>query len=228
MFLKTILRCLLLALLLSGCRSFSENAKFGLNSGYYTASTKNKIKHRAYVYVQEDTLNAFSADSLIIPFPETVPVQKAPPVYHFQEYSFDLDVLAIPFKYRPTAGEVPRQLSTQFNGAFYTGLRTDRFTVHYHPTPLGIANRDITHFGFSVGYFTGVGAEPVNPLVTGHNFADEYDGVVWLNGVGAFIGINDFTFGVGVGIDYLLDSNRKIWVYQGRPWTGLAVGLNIN
>ena len=193
-----------------------------------------------YVYVNEDTLTAYPLEeagrlkrrNLItqpsISFPESIPQQNLREPHLFKKYSFDLDVLTIPFKYRPTADGVPRQLNTQFNGALYAGYRTDRYRIRYSPTPLNVARREITHFGFSVGYFSGIGAETITPLVTNHIFQDEYDGIVWMNGVGGFIGINNFTFGLGIGLDYLLDHNRKHWVYQGKPWLGLALGLNVN
>jgi hypothetical protein len=47
-------------------------------------------------------------------------------------------------------------------------------------------------------------------------------------GIAGIIGINNFTLGLAVGFDNLLDKNKKVWVYQGKPWLGLAFGLNSN
>ncbi|WP_224995791.1 hypothetical protein [Cesiribacter sp. SM1] len=225
--------------LLAGCKSFSENAKYELNNGYYKAREEEGDDHRVYVYTNEDTLVAYrlvqqEGNRLIdttgraaLVFPATNR-GAIPTTYTLHEYSFDLDVLAIPMKYRPETAGVPRQLNTQFNGAIYAGYRTDRYRISYEPTPLGIADREINHYGYSVGYFTGIGVEPINPWVTHDLYAGEYDGIAWMNGVAVMIGINSFTFGLGVGIDQLLDANRNIWIYQGKPWLGLTLGLNLN
>lgn len=229
----------LLLLLLGSCRSFKESAKYQLNNGYYRASAENRKDRPVYLYVHEDTLMAFPVSRLQGErqidtsrqhrqnFPE-VSSGSLPQKYIIKEYSYDLDVLAIPFKYRPREGEMPRQLTTQLNGGLYTGLRTDRYRISYESSPLGRNRRKITHYGFSIGILSGIGAETITPWVTRDQILGEYDGVVWLNGVGAIMGINNLTFGVAVGVDYLLDANRRVWIYQTEPWLGLTLGLNLN
>ena len=226
-------------LLITSCKSFSENAKFELNNGYYKARQEGGADRRVYVYTTEDTLVAFpivrknnlavldTSGRAALLFPRSIR-GVVPRSQTFHEYSFDLDVLAIPFKYRSETEGEPRQLNTQFNGAFYVGFRTDRYKVAYEPTPLGISDRSLKHYGYSIGLFSGIGVEPINPWVTKDRYPGEYDGIVWLNGVAAIVGINNFTFGLGLGVDQLLDRNRKIWIYQGRPWLGLTLGLNLN
>lgn len=238
-FFTNLLLILFCFLLTSSCKSFLENAKYELNEGYYKMRIEGGGDKRVYVYAREDTLVAFpqlgkgsrkQPDTLaasILPFPESLK-GKTLPAHIFHEYSFDLDILAIPVKYRPAREGAPRQFSSQFNGALYGGFRTDRYRVSYEPTPLGIADRTITHYGYSIGYFTGIGSEPINPWVTQDRYAGEYDGVVWSNGLAGIIGINSLTFGLGVGLDYLLDRNRSIWIYQTKPWIGLTLGLNLN
>lgn len=233
--------CFLILLLLAttGCKSYLENAKYELNNGYYKVRAKGGEDMKVYVYTNEDTLVAFplvqqarrnklnTSSNAAVAFPRAIEGIGQQP-YIFHEYSFDLDVLAILFKYRPKAEDMARQLNTQFNGALYAGYRTDRYRVSYVPTPLGIADRKVTHYGYSVGLFSGIGAEAINPWVTKDRYAGEYDGVVWISGLAAIIGINQLTFGLSVGTDYLLGSNRKIWIYQGKPWLGLTLGLNLN
>lgn len=227
-------------LLSTSCTSFQESAKYELNNGYYKVRAEGGEDQKVYVYINEDTLVAYpliekvkparldTSSSAALAFPEVISSTNLYQPQIFHEYSFDLDVLAILFKYRPKSESLPRQLNTQYNGALYAGYRTDRYKVFYKPTPLGIADRSVTHYGYSVGLFSGIGTEAINPWVTNDKFPGEYDGMVWLNGVAAIVGINQFTFGLSVGIDYLLDSNRNIWIYQGKPWVGLALGLNLN
>lgn len=228
-----------LLLLLGSCRSFTDNAKYQLNNGYYKAGTQGQAKQPVYVYVHEDTLMAFPVSRMEGQrqvdtsrkarhnFPEVLN-SPDPEKFIIREYSYDLDVLAIPFKYRPREGDMPRQLTTQLNGALYTGFRTDRYRISYESSPLGRSRREITHYGYSLGILSGIGAETITPWVTRDRIPGEYDGVVWLNGVGAIIGINNLTFGMAIGFDYLLDANRRVWIYQTEPWFGLTLGLNLN
>ena len=124
--------------------------------------------------------------SELVPLPQT---------YH--ESPFDLNVLAVPFKFRPEQQGHPRQLGTGFSGALYAGYRTDRHRIAYESTSLGIANRQINHYGYSLGIFSGIGAGPVNPWVTQNRYPDEMDGLAWMNGVAAIVGINSFWSGAG-------------------------------
>jgi hypothetical protein len=64
--------------------------------------------------------------------------------------------------------------------------------------------------------------------VTQDQIAYEYDGVIWTKGIAAVMAVNNFTVGLAVGADWLLDRNRRFWIYQNRPWVGLAFGLNLN
>jgi len=56
----------------------------------------------------------------------------------------------------------------------------------------------------------------------------EYDGFLLMNGVAGLVAVNKLTFGLGLGIDHLLDKNKKYWIYNHKPWLGLTVGLNLN
>ncbi len=68
----------------------------------------------------------------------------------------------------------------------------------------------------------------MNPYVTNNQVNSEYDGLVIPNGLAAIVGINNLSVGILLGTDYLLDRNKRFWIYQGKPWVGLSVGLNIN
>ena len=53
----------------------------------------------------------------------------------------------------------------------------------------------------------------MNAYVTNNNIATEYDGVVVSQGIVGLIGIGSLTFGVALGLDYLMDKNHKYWIY---------------
>ena len=142
--------------------------------------------------------------------------------------SFDIDIITIPFKYRFSTKAFPEQLNTNFSGAFYSGTRKDIYTFKYKQNPLGDHRRMISHFGHGAGLFAGVGSTAMNPWVTLNRIDIEYDGFVLIAGAEGVIALNRFTFGIGLGIDHLIDKNKKLWIYQGKPWLGLTIGLNLN
>lgn len=68
----------------------------------------------------------------------------------------------------------------------------------------------------------------MSPTNTGGRLPDEYDGIVWSKGVATIFAVNNFTLGLAFGFDNLLDENRRIWLYESKPWAGLTFGLNLN
>lgn len=221
---------LILLLTLNSCGVIS-NSSNELTSGYYTQRTEGK-RQQVYVDVDEEQLGIHrlsdgTAESPTVYHPEEE-VTEAETIAALWQHSFDLDLLTIPLKYRPAQQGVPAQLNSDLNGAVYLGYRMDRYKPHYHDTPTGNSFLETTHFGFSFGYFTGLGNTAMTPTTTNNHIDLEYDGVVWLNGVAAIVGVNNFTVGFSVGLDSLLDENSSYWIYQTKPWIGLAVGLNLN
>ena len=91
-------------------------------------------------------------------------------------------------------------------------------------SPIG----NITHYGYSVGGFLGLGAARIDEYVTLNRINYEYDGTVITGGFAGEFGINKLNFGLTFGIDYLTDKNRHVWVNQTKPWMGLSIGINLN
>jgi hypothetical protein len=229
----------LLTCFITSCSTIKESSKYQLVDGVYKARIFDIKKTRVYLGVSEDSITVFrlnnnrkqfnidTLQSLTLSLPAVQHDTLFNP-YSFTQRSFDLDVLTIPFKYRPAAADLPNQLNTNFNGALYVGFRRDIYRLTYKKAPFNISKRKITHYGYSVGLFTGLGSTAINPWVTRDQITSEYDGVVWLKGMAGIIGINNFTFGLAIGVDHLLDRNHKVWIYQNKPWVGLVLGLNLN
>jgi hypothetical protein len=146
----------------------------------------------------------------------------------FNTSSLDLDALTILFKYRPYTAGVPNQLNTNFNGAGYLGYRSDYYLLSYDKNPLNAYQRRMSHFAYSIGLFAGLGATSINHSMTNEQVQSDYDGVVITKGIAGLIGVGNLTFGAAIGLDHLIDRNHTLWIYQGKPWVGFTVGLNIN
>lgn len=219
----------LLLVFISGCYTPKETGSFTLESGRY----KNIAESRTPVFVKfEDSLIRMFAlsekqNETIFLFPEIQSPSPTSPLKLLKP-SFDLDIITIPFKYRFPTQAFPDQFNTNFSGAFYAGFRNDVYSFKYKENPLGEHHRMIAHYGYGAGVFTGLGSTAMNPWVTLGRINIEYDGFVIITGAESVIAVNNFTFGIGVGIDHLMDKNRKLWIYRGKPWIGLTIGLNLN
>ena len=226
-------------LFLSSCENIRESSKYGLKEGFYKSRLAHKKMKKVYIVPGDDSIKIYTEKglaketvdtlhSLKIAFPATHKPGNFDS-YSFRQNSFDVDVLSVLFKYRPALKGFPNQFNTSvLNGAFYFGYRTDVYHLKYKETPLRIFKRNMTHYGFSYGVFSGLGASRIDEFVTQGGVNIQYDGFVNLTGIAAIIAINKLSFGVNCGVDHLLDRNRHVWLYQGKPWVGISVGLNLN
>jgi hypothetical protein len=227
---------LLSILTLSSCGAIRKTPKTEFNDGYYTQTIQGR-RQQVYIDIQEDLLkihqlrkdnNLVSVDTNSLEaYPKERNVGNSK-VAVFKKNSFDVDFLTMPLRYRPSQNGVPPQLNTTLNGSAYFGYRTDKYIVNYIASPLKKSERVINHYGFSVGLFGGLGNSAITPTTTNNYLTIEYDGVAFTKGVAGIIAVNNFTVGLAVGFDNLLDSNGKHWIYESQPWVGLAFGLNLN
>ena len=239
--LASVFLVFLLLLFTSSCSTLQESSKYQFSEGFYRVKLHDDARAKTmYVDPQEEdsvvlypvlsSAKGLTLDSLNRVVLNTSTERDEPLAEHytFASPSFDLDILTIPLKYRPDTEGLPRQLTTSFQAAIYTGFRTDYYRMGYTSTPLGNQKRHFNHFGFSMGVFAGFGSAFINEGFTNGTIAYEYDAFILNGGVAGIMGVNNFTLGLCVGIDHLMDQNREEWVYQHKPWVGLAFGLNLN
>lgn len=227
---------ILLCTLVTSCTSLRESSKYKFESSKYYKTVIPGTDNKVYISVEEDTIRVFPVtitrgEEGIAGEPTGIFTETTASYNHnytFHNPSLDLDILTVPLKYRFETEGIPNQLSTNFNGNLYLGFRNDMYSIKYDSSPLGQIERKIRHFGFSLGGFAGLSSEPVTPWVTRELIEIEYDGMVFSTGVAGIMGFNGITAGIALGFDHLLDTNKKYWIYQGRPWLGLAFGVNIN
>ena len=236
---KNYFLILCIAALMFSCKALQESPKYKLTDGVYHTKSGNK---RELVFVEntEDSILVYNLNvegkekipkHFFLRKPASLPKDKSSTTIQESRYwkrSFDLDVLTIPFKYRPAIDSFPRQLSNHLNGALYLGYRSDTYNLAYDVNPIGKISQRIAHFGISAGVVTGFGVTPVTPWFTRNAVNIEYDGFIWSKGLAVMFGVDKLSFGLFVGVDHLLDSNKEVWIYQGKFYTGLTLGLNLN
>jgi hypothetical protein len=223
--------------ILCSCSVVQKDYKHSFADGYYRSRIFNEEQTKVYVANKDDSILVYSLTNdnqvnpnlrKVVTFDTEEQTNMVMNKLVFKHLSTDLDFLTVLTKYRFATGDMPGQMNTNLNGAAYIGLRNDIYQMKYPRTPLHTYQRRITHYGFSLGFFSGFGGTPVNQWVTNDNVTSEYDGVTWINGFAGIIGIDRASFGLTLGWDNLLDSNKQYWIYQGKPWIGLAITLNIN
>jgi hypothetical protein len=211
---------LLSTLLLTSCSVVRNGSNSQLQTGEYFFRQEEKKYQKAFVDIQDDTVVVFELSGNLFP------VQKGK-TQIFQGRGIDVDVITVPVKFRPGISNSPRQLNANINGNIFLGYRIDRFAIEFANTPAGI-RKNQKHRALSLGVFGGMGNAYVNPWTTNYQTTDEYEAFILSRGIALMAGINNLTVGLGVGWDYLTDRDKKIWIYQNKPWLGLTVGLNLN
>jgi hypothetical protein len=229
----------LIVVILAGCSTFRDAPKFAFSDGYYKVYLKGSKPTKVYVENEDDSIAIFllrkrGNNYEVNPLSRHVLVLKKvrdDSLFRnatFVHPSFDFDFQTIPFIYRPPSEGFPRQFSSNFNGVLYLGYRRDIYNIKYNRLIMGKYKRQITHYGYSMGGFSGLGSTAMNPWVTNNSISIEYDGLVWMKGFSFIMGVQNFSLGVALGWDNLLDENHRYWIYQGKPWIGLALGLHLN
>lgn len=205
-----------------GCSATRDAPKYELTDGRYSYRQPGEKFRKVYVYVNGDSVSLF--------VDEKGTTQITPQVLRdelFIKRSFDVDILATPFKFHEATVNLPRQLTADFNGNIFLGYRFDRFRFIHKQSPVGW-RRFYKHRALSIGAFGGLGAAAITPWTTNYQMNDEYTGFVLSRGLAVMAGISNLTVGVGVGWDNLTDRDKHIWIYQHKPWYGVTIGLNLN
>jgi hypothetical protein len=211
-----------LTALITACTSVRDSPKYQLGDGKYRFRQPGEKYKTVNVYVKDDSAHIYLINESFTPL-----LPKSGQSQYFLKRSFDLDVVTVLFKYRPSAASFPRQLTTDFNGQVFVGYRMDRFGFDFKKTPMG-SKKIHYHRAISVGGFGGFGTSSITPWTTNYQTTDEYNGFILSRGLALMIGVNQLTVGLGVGWDYLTDRDKQIWIYQNKPWYGLTLGLNLN
>src|ERR1700709_1065001 len=134
-FLLPVYACVLL---FSSCETLKGSSKYQLTDGFY----KTEINHKpanVYVLAGSDSIKIYRKEQLVgkidtvrstlIMFPAQKPEHFTG--HAFRRNTFDIDVLTVLFKYRPSVRNFPPQFNTTFNGAGYFGFRTDVYKLKY-------------------------------------------------------------------------------------------------
>ncbi len=223
-------------LLLTGCGALQKATMHGLADGYYKLTLPGRAPEHVYAVVNEDSIISYRAkdkgsllqDSLVVLKLRPSPEHPVTSNFLLMKTGFDFDITTVLFKYRFNTQTLPPQLNANLNLAGYLGYKKEFFRFRDAIKPDKQHKSVLNYYTIDAGFFTGFGSTPINASTTAGHLQTEYDGMIWQNGVATFVGWGIFTFGIGAGFDTLLDSNRKNWIYNGKPWMGLLIGLTLS
>jgi len=218
----------------TSCSTFEKTSSHGFNSGHYKLQTKPKNVQNVYLDITDEKIDVYHETEkqpdknkfLTIPMKIADSLVISPMV--FSKKGLDIDITAVLLKYRPAVYGLPGQLNTDFNVALYAGWRHDIYNIKSKMDPLGNSYQKISSWGYDFGFFTGPGSTQISPFTTQNQRIDEYSGLILQTGFAGFIESNVASFGISIGIDNLLNSDRDIWIYTNKPWVGFIVGIALN
>lgn len=219
---------------LISCRTLEQASQHGFTSGYYQIVNKPKKPQNVYADVREEQINVHHQHKkqpekkafMVIPLTPTDSLLAQPVT--FKKNSLDVDITTILLKHRPSVNGSAAQVTTDFNLALYAGWRHDQYTVTTRKDPLGQRYLKVMDRGYDFGLLAGAGTTPINPFVTNNRRSDEYSAMVIQIGLAGFIETQVASFGLSTGVDYLLNRDRTVWIYQQQPWVGFVVGVALN
>jgi hypothetical protein len=220
---------------LTSCNTLEKASLHGLNSGYYKLKPDTINDQDVYLDVTDEKIDVYhhikqqqdKRQFLTIPLNTTTDSLIFNPMV-FKKQSLDVDITSIFLKYRPSVYGLPAQLTTDLNMALYIGWRYDYYHIMSKKDPMGRSYHRISNRGYDFGVFAGPGATLISPFTTQNKRTDEYSGMIIQTGIAGFIESNIASFGIAIGYDYLLNSDRKIWIYNNKPWVGFIVGIALN
>lgn len=220
--------------LIASCNSLEKASIHGFNSGYYKLKSENKNIEDVYLDVTDEQIDVYHHTKLQPDKKQllTIPLKRTDSLMDiqviFKKQSLDIDITSILLKYRPTVHGLPAQLTTDLNIALYAGWRHDSHQIMSKKDPLGRDYYKINNRGYDFGVFAGPGTTMISPFSTRNKVSDEYSAMILQAGIAGFIELNIASFGLAIGYDYLLNSDRKIWIYNNKPWMGFIVGIALN
>lgn len=165
---------IIIDLTFTSCETLKQSSKYQFNDGFYQTKLNGKTS-KVYVLGGFDTIKAYrkadlgaakidSTIAILIKFPAKKPYEFI--TLSFSAKTLDVDVLTVLIKYRPPVKDFSPQFNATFNGAAYFAFRTDVYRLSYKETPMHVYKREINHYGYSVGIFSGLGTARIDEYVT--------------------------------------------------------------
>lgn len=159
------------------------------------------------------------------PFPPAVDHKQ--PVFRYYEHQMFLQPVTIALRFRGEAlrDTVPAQATTGFNAGFALGWKLSKI---YWRRNKNAFNSQTQRYSLGLGGLFSMGAVELNDKNTRAPRAQFPRSVPVLTyGAMVTLGLGSLNLGVAGGIDRTFTTQTDGWLYQGKPWWGLVLGLDV-
>ena len=151
--------------------------------------------------------------------------------FKYRESEPLIQAMAIPIKYRPKIKAASSSMaSSDFTVAGSYGWKdsykkiTNTYTTNPKNNTVNEATATTT-FAFTRGIFIGPTAVDLTTATTDNMIPDDRTVIGVTLGGFFVVQINSFNVGAAVGMDYT--GVNQHWIYSGKPWIGLMVGIEL-
>lgn len=137
-----------------------------------------------------------------------------------------LQSMTIALKIRPELDDsLPSQTETGFNLAIAYG---QKFEINSFRMRKNIFGEQVNRYSLSFGLFAGPSATDLKASNT-TDPTIRYDRKAVLVSSGGFLmfGVNRLHIGYTLGVDFATGRSAQSWIYQGRPWHGIALAFDL-
>lgn len=137
---------------------------------------------------------------------------------------------SIPLKIRSTVdasdafSSIPSTTETSVNIGFMGGYK---FGWNKYRKDNNLFGQQTTKYSITPGIFLGTGSADLSTTLTRPVISTARKAAMISAGVSVVLGFNSFNIGYAFGWDHAVGSSAGSWVYQGIPWNGIIVSLDL-
>jgi hypothetical protein len=145
---------------------------------------------------------------------------------YYTDYKVILQGLSVPLKFRKPINDLPYTTETSVNLALGVGIK---YGLNWYNANKSFFGQKTNTLSFSGGFLLGASAVDVTAdKNAGPNFKSTKEPIGSYGGF-VMIGFNNINIGFIIGKDYALKDGSKSggWFYDGKTWTGIAIGFDI-
>ncbi len=154
--------------------------------------------------------------------------------FKFWEYRPVLQALSVPLKIRPRLNDSTASIaSSSFNVGFAYGFKLTKniYRKYYYSktgsSPYSLLNNNFKKVSFSPGFFIGPTIVDLKATNTTSIIKKDRSVAALTTGGYLVVGYNEINLGFAFGMDKTFGPLQGKWIYNGKPWFGVVVALDI-
>lgn len=144
----------------------------------------------------------------------------------YRDFKFVLQAITVPIKFRKSIDTIPYTSETGVNIGIGAGVK---WSYNWYRESRSFLGQKTNSLSFTPGVLLGIGAADIKAKVSAPaSFKDRKEPIFTFGGF-FMIGFNNINLGFIVGQDVALKDGGKAggWFYNAKPWTGIAVALDL-